>query len=199
MSIPEIGKRDKCDCVSRLVCAVLVPRIRGLGFIGQACVTLRYTGAASSLHCNSSGGLTDCSACAPILRRVISTVPRHSASHRIVRARPEQRGVATFHAFIAAAIWMFFYEAIKSVVLPNLSLWQSHGITILVSAITAAVVARVAMLRQSVILLTLAEEEARSERLELRQVALAESEARYRLLVEASPQAIAVHRGGQVV
>ncbi len=94
---------------------------------------------------------------------------------------------------------MFFYEAIKSVVLPNLSLWQSHGITILVSAITAAVVARVAMLRQSVILLTLAEEEARSERLELRQVALAESEARYRLLVEASPQAIAVHRGGQVV
>ena len=129
----------------------------------------------------------------------MSTVPHHSASHRIVRARPEQRGVATFRAFVAAAIWMFLYEALKSVVLPNLSLWQSHGITILVSAITAAVVARVAMLRQSVILLTLAEEEARSERLELRQVALAESEARYRLLVEASPQAIAVHRGGQVV
>jgi len=125
--------------------------------------------------------------------------PRHTASCRIQSARPEQRGVATLRAFLAAAVFMFLYEALKQAVLPELTLWQSHAITIVVGAVTAAVVAHIAMLRQSAILQTLVEEEARSERLELRQAALAESEARYRQLVEASPEAIAVHRGGRLL
>jgi diguanylate cyclase (GGDEF)-like protein/PAS domain S-box-containing protein len=115
-----------------------------------------------------------------------------------VRLHPGQRVLATVAAFLAAAAWMFLYEATKQAVLPRISLWQSHAITIVVSAFTAAAVAYVAMVRQSKLLETLAAEEARSERLELKQAALAHSEARYRSLVEASPEAIAVHRRGRL-
>jgi len=118
---------------------------------------------------------------------------------RAFGSRPEQRGAATVAAFAAAAVWMFLYEATKEAILPDLSPWQSHSITIVVSAATAAVVANFSMRRQSIVLQTLAQEEARSARLELRQAALAESEARYRLLVEASPEAIAVHRRGRLL
>ena len=94
---------------------------------------------------------------------------------------------------------MFVYEATKQAALPHLSPWQSHVITIVVSALTAAAVANLAMRRQSSILQTLAEEEALRERLEARQAALAHSEAHYRMLVDASPEAIAVHRQGRVL
>ncbi len=118
---------------------------------------------------------------------------------RAFGSQPEQRIAATIAAFAAAAGWMLLYEATKEAILPDLSPWQSHSITIVISAITAAVLANVSMRRQSIVWQTLADEEARSARLELRQAALADSEARYRLLVEASPEAIAVHRHGRVL
>ena len=108
----------------------------------------------------------------------------------------ERQGRAALIALLAAAAWMFAYEAMKQALLPSLSPWQSHGITIIVSACSAAVATYVAIVQQSRILRRLAVEEARSERLELQQEALAHSEERYRLLVEASPEAIAVHRKG---
>ena len=55
-------------------------------------------------------------------------------------AVPERRGRATLIAFLAAAVWMFTYEAMKEALLPSLSPWQSHAITIIVSACTAAAV-----------------------------------------------------------
>jgi diguanylate cyclase (GGDEF)-like protein/PAS domain S-box-containing protein len=88
---------------------------------------------------------------------------------------------------------MFIYELTKQAFLPHLSLWESHAITIAVSAITAAAVTHVAIVGQSRTLRSLAEEQARRAHLELRQDALVQSESRYRLLVEASPEAIVVH------
>jgi diguanylate cyclase (GGDEF)-like protein/PAS domain S-box-containing protein len=94
---------------------------------------------------------------------------------------------------------MFVYEALKSAVLPALSMWESHAITIAVGAVTAAGASHVAMRRQAAVLRALADTEAQRERAVAQQHALQESESRYRLLVEASPQAIAVHRAGQLL
>ncbi len=121
------------------------------------------------------------------------------APDRGMPAGPERRGRTTLLAFAAAAAWMFVYEATKQALLPDLSLWESHAITIVVSACTAAAVTYAAIVQQSRILESLAREKARSEGLILRQTALAESEAQYRLLVEASPEAIAVHRHGKLL
>ncbi|MGZ8414919.1 MAG: putative bifunctional diguanylate cyclase/phosphodiesterase [Gemmatirosa sp.] len=94
---------------------------------------------------------------------------------------------------------MFVYEALKSAVFPSLSMWESHAITIAVGAVTAATVSHVAMRRQRGVLRALAGVESQRERAEAQRHALGESESRYRLLVEASPQAIAVHRAGQLL
>ena len=110
-----------------------------------------------------------------------------------------RRSRTTLLAFAAAALWMFLYEATKQALLPGLSPWQSHGITIFVSACTAAAVTYASIVSQSRTLRRLAQETARIQHLEVRQAALAHSEARYRLLVEASPEAIAVHRHGRLL
>ncbi|WP_396200451.1 putative bifunctional diguanylate cyclase/phosphodiesterase [Gemmatimonas sp.] len=55
------------------------------------------------------------------------------------------------------------------------------------------------MRRQTIMLSRLATEAARRARLEERKRVLKESEARYRVLVDNSPEAIAVHRGGQLL
>jgi len=111
----------------------------------------------------------------------------------------ERRGLATLHAFLAAAVWMFFYEALKQAILPGLSPWQSHGITIAVSACSAAVVTYVAIVQQSATLKALAVERAHRERLEMMQSSHAVSEARYRRLIEASSEAIVLHRDGVIL
>ncbi len=105
---------------------------------------------------------------------------------------PASRRRDTALAFVGAALGMLAYEALKSALLPPLSRWESHAITILVGAVTAAVVAHLAMGRRAAADGRLAEARAR-------QAALAESEARYRQLADASPEAIAVHRGGRLL
>ena len=112
---------------------------------------------------------------------------------------PAARARATVLAFLGGALVFFVYEASKSAVFPNLTLWESHSITIVFGACSAAGAAFLAMQRQAATLGSLAAEEALRERLEMRQRVLLESEARYRLLVENSPEAIAVHRNGQLV
>ena len=127
------------------------------------------------------------------------TTTTATAQFRAIVVTPRGRRRASAFAFFAAAVLFFIYEATKSVILPGLSLWESHSITILFGSCIAAVAAYGTMLRQGSILANLASEAARREALEVRQSALAESEARYRSLVEASPEAIAVHRHGKLV
>jgi diguanylate cyclase (GGDEF)-like protein/PAS domain S-box-containing protein len=122
-----------------------------------------------------------------------------TSQFRSIVFTPRRRRRSSAIAFATAAAGFFMYEATKSVLLPGLSLWQSHTITIVFGAVVATIIAHVAMARQGAILATLAQEAARRETLEARQAALSESEARYRLLVEASPEAIAVHRSGRLV
>ncbi len=122
-----------------------------------------------------------------------------SASFRAIVVTPSGRRRATGTAFLAAGLVFFIFEATKSLIFPVLSLWESHWITIAFGSCVAAVAAYAAMHRQGTILAKLATEAARRETLEARQAALADSEARYRQLVEASPEAIAVHRDGRLV
>lgn len=107
-----------------------------------------------------------------------------------------RRWRATVLAVLGGAMLFFVYEATKSAIFPGLTIWESHSITIAFGAIISGLAAWFAMARQASMLATLAAEEALRSRLEMRQRALQESETRYRLLVEQSPEAIAVHRNG---
>jgi len=122
-----------------------------------------------------------------------------SSSYRAIVVTPSGRRRATGTAFLAAGVVFLVFEATKSLIFPVLSLWESHWITIAFGSCVAAVAAYAAMLRQGTILASLATEAARREALEARQAALADSEARYRQLVEASPEAIAVHHDGRLI
>lgn len=122
-----------------------------------------------------------------------------TAQFRAVTASRHSQWRATLRASFGGAVLFLVYEASKSAIFPGLTIWESHSITIGFGAIIAGAAAWVTVRRQSDLLQTIAIEEARREGLELRQRALLESETRYRILVEKSPEAIAVHRGGQVL
>ena len=125
--------------------------------------------------------------------------PNHAVTTVREAVLPAAHAKATVLAFLGGALVFFVYEAGKSAVLPDLTLWESHSITIVFGACSAAGAAYLALRRQAATLGSLAAEEALRERLEMRQRVLLESEARYRLLVENSPEAIAVHRNGHLV
>ena len=129
----------------------------------------------------------------------MQSLPSHSSSFRAIVIPAARRAQATLMAFVCGALVFFIFEASKSAVFPQLTIWESHSITIVFGAFIAAGAAFIAMQRQAAMVGTLAAEEAIRERLESRQRALLESESRYRLLVETSPEAIAVHRGGFLV
>jgi PAS domain S-box-containing protein len=106
---------------------------------------------------------------------------------------------ATVLATVVGALIFFVYEASKSAIFPGLTIWESHSITIGFGSVIAGGAAWFAMRRQARLLQAIASEEALRERLEMRQRALAESESRFRQLVEQSPEAIAVHRRGYLI
>jgi diguanylate cyclase (GGDEF)-like protein/PAS domain S-box-containing protein len=80
-----------------------------------------------------------------------------------------------------------------------MSLWESHAVTIVFSAVVATAGARWATRAQARLHARLVEQVAARERLEARGAALAESAARYRAIVEGSPDATFVHTAGRVV
>ena len=101
--------------------------------------------------------------------------------------------------FIGVAAVIFTCKAIKSVFFPKLTVWETHIATILVGSGIAAGAAFLVLRRQAAMLSRLATKAALLARLESRQRVLQESETRYRLLVDNSPEAIAVHRDGQLL
>lgn len=94
---------------------------------------------------------------------------------------------------------MFVYELTKTLLLPAMSLWESHTVTIVFSAIVATGGARWALRRQDRLHRQVVEHVAARERLEARGAALIESASRYRRLVEFSPEATFLHRDGRVL
>lgn len=122
-----------------------------------------------------------------------------TSSFRAIVVPTGRRWRATGLAVLLGAVVFLIFEATKQTIFPGVTIWESHTITIVFGSIIAGAAAWLAMRRQESMLRTLAVEEARREGLESRQRALEESEARYRLLVEQSPEAIAVHRLGRVV
>ncbi|WP_310570141.1 EAL domain-containing protein [Gemmatimonas sp.] len=122
-----------------------------------------------------------------------------SSSFRAIVLPAARQARATALAFLGGALVFFIFEASKSAVFPKLTIWESHSITIVFGSCIAAGAAFLAMKRQASMLSKIAAEAALRERLEMRQRVLQESEARYRLLVDNSPEAIAVHRNGHLV
>lgn len=127
------------------------------------------------------------------------SLPSNTSSFRAIVIPAARRARATALAFAGGALVFFIFEASKSAVLPTLTIWESHSITIVFGSCIAACAAYLAMQRQAKMLSSLAAEAALRERLETRQRVLQESEARYRLLVDNSPEAIAVHRNGHLL
>ena len=100
---------------------------------------------------------------------------------------------------IGAALGLFGYEAAKATILPHLTMWQSHAITIAVGSLLAGAAARQALRRQSALHQEVLRH-AQSEREALvREGAIRHSETQYRQLVERSPDAVVVHRAGVVL
>jgi len=101
--------------------------------------------------------------------------------------------------FVGTAVGMFVYELTKTLLLPAMSLWESHTVTIVFSAIVATGGARWALRRQDRLHRQVVEHVAERERLEARGTALFESASRYRRLIELSPEATFLHRDGRVL
>jgi diguanylate cyclase (GGDEF)-like protein/PAS domain S-box-containing protein len=97
------------------------------------------------------------------------------------------------------AAGMFLYELAKTLLLPEMSLWQSHAVTIAFSAVVAAGGARWALRAQARLHGRLVEQAAERERDEARHAALADGAERFRAMVETSPEATLLHRGGRVL
>ena len=115
----------------------------------------------------------------------MSVEGRETGSHPLIG-----EGVARVVA--VAGVALFAYEWTKSLLFPNLTIWESHAMTIVVGSVVAGVAAAMVLRRQVQL----------HGRLVAHEVAAAEargSEARYRRLVEASPEAMVVHRGHHVV
>ncbi|MDQ2665034.1 MAG: PAS domain S-box protein [Gemmatimonadota bacterium] len=106
---------------------------------------------------------------------------------------------ATGGVALTAGLGLFIYEATKSAIFPHLTLWQSHGMTILFGSIVATLAAYHVLREQARLHSTVLQETADRIRAESAQLTMSTSEARYRGLIESLPAAIAVHRGGQVV
>lgn len=122
-----------------------------------------------------------------------------TASYRAIRLPAVQQLRAILAAILGGALVFFVFEASKSAIFPHLTIWESHSITIGFGAMIAGAAAWITIGRQARVLAELAAGQAARERLEMRTRVLRESEARYRQLVEQSPQAIAVLREGYII
>lgn len=121
----------------------------------------------------------------PVVRPPVPLLSTHQSSRR-----------ATLSVAVSACGGLFIYEALKSALLPGLTLWQSHSVTIAFGTFVATVATYRALRTQGNLHRRVLAETAERLRAESSQLALRESEARYRELVERSPEAIIVHRDG---
>lgn len=101
--------------------------------------------------------------------------------------------------FAIAGLGLFLYEATKSFLLPELTLWQSHSVTIAFGSIVAALAAFIALRKQAVLHTQLLFQFSERLRVEADSESLRSSERRYRELVEQSPEATVVHAAGNVL
>ncbi len=101
--------------------------------------------------------------------------------------------------FVGTAVGMFVYELTETLLLPAMSLRESHSVTMVLSAFVASGGARWALLRQERLHRQVVEHVAARERLEARGTALIEGASRYRRLVDLSPEATFLHRDGRVL
>lgn len=122
-----------------------------------------------------------------------------SSSFRVIVSSAARHAWATALAFVCGGLVIVVFKALKFVFAPSLTIWEFHITSTLVGSCIVAGAAFLAMRRQTIMLSRLATEAARRARLEERKRVLKESEARYRVLVDNSPEAIAVHRGGQLL
>jgi diguanylate cyclase (GGDEF)-like protein/PAS domain S-box-containing protein len=147
--------------------------------------------SVTARHANAGGGLGT--------EHHFGRMRTISSQFRVFVIPAHSQWRATVLATVVGALIFFVYEASKSAIFPGLTIWESHSITIGFGSVIAGGAAWFAMRRQARLLQAIASEEALRERLEMRQRALAESESRFRQLVEQSPEAIAVHRRGYLI
>lgn len=105
---------------------------------------------------------------------------------------------ATAAVAAAACFGLLVFEATKSVVLPSLTLWQSHSVTIMFGTVVAALSAFRVLRSQSKLHSTVLRETSERIRAESAVLAMHASEQRYRGLVEELPAAILVHHNGRM-
>ena len=72
--------------------------------------------------------------------------PHRTDEHPVPRRRPLAHVLAV--VALSMAGWMFAYEWVKEAVHPNLTAWESHGITIAFSTVTATALAAIVLHRQ---------------------------------------------------
>ena len=126
-----------------------------------------------------------------------SPAPPSPAAAPLPSARTPDRLTAL--VFAGSALGLFAYEATKTALLPTLTLWESHAVTIAFGSVVAALGARRALGVQARLHERVLAALAERSRAEAQAAASREGEARFRQLVEQSPEAIVVHAGGALV
>ncbi|HYW49974.1 MAG TPA: EAL domain-containing protein [Gemmatimonadaceae bacterium] len=101
--------------------------------------------------------------------------------------------------FFAAAVLLLVYEATKTALLPALTLWESHGVTIAFGSVVAYFASRRALRTQEDLHDRVLRETAERTRVSSEQAAALANERRFRQLVEQSPEAIVLHRPQEVL
>ena len=125
-----------------------------------------------------------------------SRQPQKPSDSNLLSATPARASIAIL---AVAALGLFIYEATKSFLMPDLTLWQSHTVTIVFGSVVAALAAFLALRQQARLHAELMHQFSERLRVEADSEALRSSEHRYRHLVEQSPEATVVHATGNVL
>lgn len=131
-----------------------------------------------------------------VVRNTVDDLPQTLEEDASLYATPAR---ASFAILLVAALGLFIYEATKSFLLPKLTLWESHSVTIAFGSVVAALAAFSALRKQAALHAQLLFQFSERVRAESDSDALRLSEHRYRHLVEQSPEAIVVHSAGKVL
>ncbi len=106
---------------------------------------------------------------------------------------------ASLSVACTAFVGLFVYEATKTAMLPSLTLWQSHFVTIVFGSMMSGVAAFYVLRAQARLHAKVLSEASERIRAEAAVTHSAAGERRYRGLVEGLPAAIVVHRNGYIL